>query len=319
MKLYPKKKPFDTGYLSVGDGHTIYYEQAGNPEGQTVVYLHGGPGAGCSFNESRYFNSDYYHIIMFDQRGAGKSRPYASVENNTIAILIDDLEKLRQHLDIKNWYVVGGSWGSTFALLYSREHTERVGRLLVRGVFFGDNKGVANIVEDGGANLLRSDYFAQYRNLIPVEDRENGLLQPYYNLLVNGSDQERVEAAKHFHLWDTSIATYKINESWLSGIVAEPEKSLSISRLFFHFAKHEFKPENRNTILTPNDKLKQIPLDIVHGENDLICPVENARVLKRAYPDSKLHVVLYTGHAMAETGIENKFLEITKRWIEEAR
>ncbi len=317
MKPYPAISPFDTGLLPVGNGHALYYEQAGNPEGKAVVYLHGGPGAGCSFEESRLFNPDHYRVIMFDQRGAGKSTPSASVDHNTIQDLIEDLEKLRVHLGVERWSVAGGSWGSTLALLYAQQHPDCTERLLLRGIFFGDDEGAAHIIEDGGANRKRDDFFAQYQTLVPAKERNNGLLVSYYNLLVGDDYDQAVEAAKRFDLWDTSIATSTVNHEWLKAIEQNPEASLPLSRIFFHFARHEFVAQNRQSILTPNDALKTTSIDIIHGEVDLICPVENARALHAVYPNSYLHIIPDNGHVMTEPGIGSKFLEITERWLKE--
>ncbi|AXR07256.1 MULTISPECIES: prolyl aminopeptidase [Alteromonadaceae] len=274
--MYPQTDPYDSGYLDVGDGHELYYAQYGNPNGEAAVYVHGGPGGGCSYNEQRYFDPHYFRVILFDQRGAGKSKPYACTDHNSIRHLVNDLEMLRHHLDIARWNLVGGSWGSALSLFYALEHPQFVKRMLLRGIFLADLEGSLHIIEDGGANRYRDDYFAQYRDLVPEDERQQGLVRPYYRLLTQGTEEQALEAATRFHLWDKAIANYNIDQQGLTEIANNREDNLAISRLFFHFVVNEYSADNKIHLLSGQDTLKDIPLDIVHGQEDYICPVANA-------------------------------------------
>ncbi len=318
-ELYPKPENVESGHLDVGDGHQIYYEVSGNDDGYPVVYLHGGPGAGISGMEHRYFDTSFYKVILFDQRGAGKSLPYAEVEHNSPEHLIADIEKLRKHLGITTWAVCGGSWGSTLAMLYATKHPERVRRLLLRGIFFGDYKSSLYIIESDGAASIQPEYFQQYAEApyVPEAARHN-LVQAYHDILMYGDRETQIEAAMRFHVWDASIAYAQVNKKVLEGIRRHPEQSLALSKLFFHFvldsyAKHDYKKQ----ILDHIEVLQRMPIDIIHGECDWICPVENAQELKARCPNANLNIVPGAGHTMADELIWRAFIQTLDRWKEE--
>lgn len=310
--------PDESGYINVGDGHSLYYERHGNSKGVPVVWLHGGPGGGCAFNEHKYFNLDHYNLLIFDQRGAGKSKPFASTSDNDIPALIGDMEKLREHFGYQSWRVAGGSWGSSLALLYALEHPERVERLLLRGVFFADRQGARHIIEtDGTAKQFQDkSWFQEYRDLIPVEERRQGLTMPYHGLLTGDDHDLAVEAARRFLLWDTAICTVQPRQDLMDKVNADPEASLALSRIYFHFVVNQFDDANRKKILDGMSRL-DIPVDIVHGQQDWICPVQNAHDLHRACRNSTLTVLENCGHSMAEPAMQQAFLGITGRWISE--
>ncbi|NCC22162.1 MAG: prolyl aminopeptidase [Alphaproteobacteria bacterium] len=308
--MFPPVSPYSDGFLPVPGGHRLYYEQSGNPDGIPVVQAHGGPGAGLSPDDRRFYDPETYRIVLFDQRGAGRSEPYASVYDNGIAQLVADMERLRVHLGIERWAVVGGSWGAALAMFYAIAHPENVSRLVLRGLMFADRETSLLITEQGRPG--RNDYWPQFSEWEFVT--ENRLIgnnfEVYYEALFSRPECVALEAATRFTLWDISIASCYPDESVLDKIRANPESNLAISRLFFHFVRHEYEPGNRKYLLEGMAKLKEIPLDIVHGENDLLCDVEHAYTLKKTCPWARLHVLPETGHTRTEPKIVETILAI---------
>jgi proline iminopeptidase len=314
--LYPEQSPYDTGHFDVGDGHQLHYARYGNPSGDPVVYLHGGPGGNYSF-EYRFFNPEHFNVLLFDQRGAGKSLPYAGVAQNNMAALVGDIEKLRRHFGVERWHVAGGSFGSTLGMFYALHHPERVRNLLLRGIFFGDSAGARYIIDDDGAGAVnRNKWFEDYINHIPPAERASGLTMPYYNRLHSADRARAVEAARLFHLWDASIATQYPSQALLDKINSNPEASLSLSKLFFHYAVHHFTPENKKFLL---DGMAKLPhsIDIIHGRQDHITPVPNAILLHDTCKTSRLAIVDNCGHGMIEPGLQQAFMAVTERWMKE--
>lgn len=317
VAVYPERPACDSGFLPVGDGHALYFERHGNPAGAPVIYLHGGPGGGCSFQEYRWFNPDYYNVILFDQRGAGKSTPHAGIQANSVSHLVEDIERLRAHFGVERWAVAGGSWGSALAMLYAARHPQNVERLLLRGIYFADRGGEDNIIEEFGvARAHRNQWFDEYRALVPHIPPGAPITQAYYELLMSPDKAVAVEAARRFDLWDTSIATAQPRPELIAEISKNPEESLPLSRFFFHFSVHEFRDALRNEILEGMKKFPG-PVDIIHGRLDYICPVENAIILHEAVPHSRLQIVEDAGHSMREPGIRDAFISVTDRWAAE--
>ncbi len=316
--MYPEIKPYDSGYLDVGDGHRLYYEQCGNPQGKPALFLHGGPGGGTSPDCRRLFDPRKYRIILFDQRGCGRSQPFASIANNTISDIIGDIERLRHFMAVEKWMIVGGSWGSALAMLYAGRHYEAVSGIVVSGVSLADLEGVNWFVEEGGASRLMPDWFAPYRDFIPPENRHHGLAKAYYDILVNGADNDEmtIRAAKIFDVWDTSLLRHNVRHDMIQDIRDNPEASLALARIFYHFVLHEYKAGNRWRILDGARNLAHIPCEIVHGRYDLICPAENAWALHHAYPGSVLTIIQDGGHSILDPGLSQKVIEITDRWAE---
>ncbi len=314
--MYPPISPYKTEMLPVGDGHELYVEQSGNPGGQPVVFLHGGPGGGSHPDMRRFFDPDYYRIIIFDQRACGKSAPFAETKNNSPDILVEDLERLRNHLSIERWIITGGSWGSTLALLYAIKYSQTVKALILSGIFFADKTGVSWLTEEGGASEIMPDWFAPYRDLIPLDKRKGGLAEAYYEIMESGSEEEVLEAVKRFTIWDTAILNFDINHERIEEIEREPEKSIPLCKNFFHFVHHYYRDENKARILEGVKALSHIPCEIIHGRYDLICPVRNAFELHEAFPGSCLHVLDKTGHTMREPNIAARLVEITDEWME---
>jgi len=313
-ELYPEQNPYESGYLDVGDGHQLAFNRYGNPKGKPVVYLHGGPGAGTSW-EYRLFDPMHYNILLFDQRGAGHSKPYGEIQNNSIETLVADIEKFRIATGVDKWDITGGSWGSALAMFYTTAHPERVGRVLLRGVFFADKKGAKHIIEaDGSAAHNRNSLFDEYENFIPRDERVHGLMLPYYQRLIHGSPAVALEAARLFDRWDTSIATYELKPAWLEDINASPMNSLALSRLFFHFSVNHFHDDRRAQLLMAMARIDS-PVFIVHGRQDHICPVENAILLDRFCKRSTLAIIDKCGHAMGEPELASAFIAVTDGWL----
>jgi proline iminopeptidase len=318
MELYPENKPFDSGYLQVGDGHALYYERQGNPKGKPVVYLHGGPGGGCSFGEYRMFNPDHFNVLMFDQRGSGKSTPYASTHANNTTALVSDIEKFRKHCDVKSWSVCGGSWGSALAMFYAEKHPQHVERMLLRGVFFADQDGANHITEGRALSHPMADpLFKEYSDLIPAEElKKDGLLTAYHKRVTSADETMAMEAARRFYVMDTALATYKVRQDWIDEANNDPQSTLALSRLWFHYAVHHFKPENKIFLLNAMNKL-EVPVNIIHGTDDLLCPVMNAEALADSCHHVSLTTPLNCGHSQAEPALAAAFIDITERWMAE--
>lgn len=314
--MYPDIEPYETGYIPVGDGHELYYELCGNPEGIPAVYLHGGPGAGLMPDMRHILSPTHYKIILFDQRGAGKSRYKDMLKANSIEHLIKDIEVLRQHFKVNKWLIIGGSWGSTLAIYYCISYPHHVHTAILQAICFSDKDGANWLVEEGGANLIRPEWFAPYRDFIPKHKRQNGLLSAYHDILAYGTDEEILEAAKHFILWDTSILYHEIHRDRLDKIFENPKSFVPISRIFFHFAHNFYKNENKDYLLQGVGMLGHIPCHIFHGRYDLICPVGNAFQLHEAWPNSTLHVIEDAGHTILEIETANKVKEITENLLQ---
>jgi len=313
--LYPEQAPYETGFFDAGDGHRLYYARYGTPAGEPVVYLHGGPGGGCRFNEYRFFDATHYNILLFDQRGSGKSTPFAGTANNNLRSLVSDLEKLRQKFGFDSWNVTGGSFGSTLGMFYAVTHPERVKRLLLRGIFFGDAESSHDLINaDGLLKRSRNQWFQEYHDHIPPAERADNLAMPYYNRLMSADESVAIEAARLFMRYDSSIATKDPQLDALEKINQDPRGMLPISRLFFHFSVSEFmKNDYKPFLLNGLSKLK-MPIDIIHGRQDWICPVENAIELHEHCPAMRLTIVENTGHGMVEPGLQQAFIAVTDRW-----
>jgi proline iminopeptidase len=310
--------PFRTHKLSVSSIHTLHIEEYGNPDGHPIVYLHGGPGAGCSYNEHKLFDHNHFRIILFDQRGAGKSTPYASIEEQSTQELVDDLERVREYIGVDKWSVVGGSWGSALALYYTNAHAHRVERLLLRGLFLADRKGALNISEDGGANQLRPDYWSQYADWEHIGNAgKSRLIQSYNDALNCGDKNIELEAAERFMKWDNSIATAEYQEDIIRDASDNPMEQLAISRLWFHFAHNEFSRRPNPDILNMHEALDCLPIEVVQGTHDYICPVENARLFGNTYPHARINIIEGAGHSMLDSKIAQAIKASTDRWIEQ--
>lgn len=295
-KLFPEIQPNQSEYVAVGDGHELYVEECGNPHGLPVLFVHGGPGAGCEPYHRRFFDPEIYRIILFDQRGAGRSRPHAGLEQNTTQHLVADMELLRERLNVQRWVLFGGSWGSTLSLVYAQTHPSRVLALVLRGIFLCRRAEIDWFYQKG-ANQIFPDYWEDFIAPIPKEERQH-LLDAYHKRLVGSDEIARMAAAKAWSMWEGRCATLYPNDS-VREFFGDPHVALSLARIEAHYFKH-------NSFLAPNQILRDvhritnIPGVIVHGRYDIVCPLRNALELHRRWVKSELFVVPDAGHAATE-------------------
>lgn len=296
--LYPAIETNHNAYLQVGGGHELYYEESGNPHGKPVVFLHGGPGGGCSEKMRRFFNPDVYRIVLFDQRGSGKSRPHASIENNTTWDLVDDIEILRAALQIDKWQVFGGSWGSTLALAYAQTHPGRVTELVLRGIFLLRKKEIDWFYQRGASELF-PDLWQHYLEPIPKRERHD-LLHAYHKRLTSDDPAISLRAAKAWSRWEGSTS-FLVPDDKVVDDFAAGDLALSLARIECHyFVNGGFMKENQ--LIENIDRIRNIPAVIVQGRYDVVCPVVSAWELARAWPEAKLRIVPDAGHAAFEPG-----------------
>lgn len=296
--LYPTIEANHSGYLKVNGGHELYYEESGNPHGKPVVFLHGGPGGGCTEKMRRFFNPDVYRIVLFDQRGCGKSRPHASLEENTTWDLVNDMEILRAALQIDRWQVFGGSWGSTLALAYSQSHPDHVTELVLRGIFMLRKTEIDWLYQEG-ASQIYPDLWQSYLDPIPKSERHD-LLQAYYKRLTSDDPDVRLRAAKAWSVWEASTSFLLPNEKVTSTFSAD-QLALSLARIECHyFVNGGFMEENR--LIENVDKIRIIPAVIVQGRYDIVCPMISAWELAQAWPEADFRIVPDAGHAAFEPG-----------------
>ena len=295
--LYPAIDPFDQRMLDVGDGHKIHVEQCGNPAGIPVVMLHGGPGGGCSPAMRRYFDPEAYRIILFDQRGCGRSRPHASVAANTTWHLVADIERIREALGIDRWIVFGGSWGATLALVYGQEHPEWTAALVLRGVFLMTQPEL-DWFYGGGAGKFWPDLWDHFAGMIP-EDEQDDLIAAYHRRLFSGDLMMETRFARAWASWENALASIE-NEGALG------ESPADYARAFARLENHYFTNSGflgDKQILDRMDRISDIPGIIVQGRYDMICPPTSAYQLSKIWPKGRLKMVGKAGHALSEPGI----------------
>lgn len=307
-ELYPEIQPYRTFRLRADDIHELHVEECGNPDGLPVLFVHGGPGAGVSPNHRRYFDPARYRIVLFDQRGAGKSTPHAEMRDNTTAHLIADMEAIRGHLGISRWVVFGGSWGSTLSLAYAQAHPDRVLGLVLRGIFLGRPGEVRWFNElDGGANWIFPERWETYLAHIPEAERGN-MIDAYWRRLDSDDEAVRLAAAKAWGYWEGGSTTL-VHDPEEAGHFEEPQVSLSVARAEAHYFRHQLFLEP-NQLLRDINRVRQIPATIVHGRYDIICPMKSAYDLSQAWPEATLRVVL-AGHSAGDPAIVDALVEAT--------
>ncbi|TCK06880.1 prolyl aminopeptidase [Marinobacterium mangrovicola] len=310
--LYPEIQVNQEYLLEVGQGHRIHVEESGNPSGTPVLFIHGGPGGGCSPTHRRFFNPEKYRIILFDQRGCGRSTPHASLSDNTTQALVCDMEQIREHLGIEQWLLFGGSWGSTLSLIYAQTHPKRVCGLILRGIFLCRERDIRWFYQDG-ASFVFPDFWQDYLEPIPEQER-NDLLTAYYERLTSDNELVRMAAAKAWSVWEGRCSTLDPNPEIVDHF-ADPHFALAMARIEAHyFINGAFIRPNQ--ILEDADRLKDIPLTIVHGRYDMVCPVEQAFALQQAAPHAELHIVRDAGHSAFEPGISDNLVRATDRFAE---
>lgn len=305
--LYPEIHPYVQHSLAVEPPHVLHIEECGNPNGIPVLFVHGGPGAGCEDYHRRFFNPEHYRIILFDQRGCGRSTPHASLEGNTTQTLVADIERIREHLNIERWLLFGGSWGSTLSLVYAETHPERVAGLILRGIFLCRPHEIAWFYQEGASRLF-PEYWQEYLSPIPESERHD-LVNAFYRRLTGENEMERMAAAKAWSLWEGKTSTLRPSEAVVDHF-ANPYTALSLARIECHyFVNNTFLEPDQ--ILRDAHRLEGIPGVIVHGRYDVVCPVENAWQLKQAWPGAELKVIPDAGHSASETGTVDALVQAT--------
>jgi proline iminopeptidase len=309
--LYPEIEPYDTGMLKVSDLHTLYYEQSGNPNGKPVVFLHGGPGGGTNPKCRRFFDPAVYRIVLFDQRGCGKSTPHAELHENTTWNLVNDIERIRGHLGIDKWQVFGGSWGSTLALAYAQTHPERVTELVLRGIFMLRRWELEWFYQKG-CDALYPDAWETYLKAIP-EVEHGDLMSAYYRRLTSSDPIERVEAARAWSVWEGATSYLWQDESHIQSS-GEDEFALAFARIECHYFVHGGFFEHDDQLLRNVERIRKIPAVIVQGRYDVVCPMRSAWDLHRAWPEADLRIVQDAGHSAFEPGNISELINATDRF-----
>ena len=312
-ELYPEIEPYRTERFPVSDRHTLYVEECGNPGGLPVVFLHGGPGAGLARYHRRFFDPARHRVVLFDQRGAGKSTPFADLTDNTTWDVVADIEKLRVHLGIERWVVFGGSWGSTLGLAYAETHPERVLALVLRGIFLGRPEEIRWLYQEGGASQIRPENWQRFAAVIPPEERGD-MLGAYWRRLTSDNQSVRVAAAQAWGAWEGGALTLVENPKTEAEFSA-PEVAVSLARIEAHYFRHRVFLEP-NQLLRDIGKIRDIHATIVHGRYDIICPARSAVDLHEAWPEADFHIVL-SGHAASEPAIVDKLVQATDRLAEQ--
>ena len=305
--LYPEIEPYESGMLDVGEGHSLYYERVGTPGTKPTVFLHGGPGGGMAPTHRRQWNPEAYDVLLFDQRGCGKSTPFAEIENNDTWRIVEDIERLRTMCGHEKWQVFGGSWGATLSLAYAQKYPERTSELILRGVFLAREKE-KNWLYSCGASEVMAEQWDSFTGLIP-EDERGDLVAAYHKRLTSDDEQTRLIAAREWSLWEGSVATLLPDESLLDDF-ADPAKAVPFARICARFFLEDFFLEEAQ-LLKEAQKLKGIPGIIVQGRHDICTPPTSAWELKKAWPEVDLRIVHDAGHSAYEPGIVDGLVRAT--------
>jgi proline iminopeptidase len=306
--FYPDIQPFRSGYLSVGSGHSIYFEESGNPNGKPVVFLHGGPGGGTSPKQRRFFDPQRYRIVLFDQRGCGKSRPHASLVDNTTWHLVQDIEALREHVGVERWQVFGGSWGSTLALAYAEKHPERVTELVLRGIFLV-RRWELEWFYQSGTSLLYPDAWEKYEALIPPGERDD-FIGAYHRRLTSSDPAVQKEAARAWSVWEASTSHLLPDEDYIRSCAGD-EFSLAFARIESHYFVNGGFLSRENQLIEDVGKIRHLPAVIVQGRYDVVCPMQSAYELSKAWPEARFALVPDAGHSAYEPGIVHELITAT--------
>jgi proline iminopeptidase len=303
LPLYPAIESRRGGFLDVGDGHRLYWEESGRADGVPVVFLHGGPGAGASPVHRQFFDPEHYRIVIFDQRGAGRSTPLGGIEANTTPDLVEDIERLRVHLGVERWIVFGGSWGSTLALAYAEHHPERCLALVLRGIFLGRPHEVEWFLY--GIRNLFPEPWREFAHFVPETERGD-LLAAYHRRLVDPDPAVHMPAARRWSVYEGSCSTLAPNPALVADFASD-RVALGLARIEAHyFANRLFLPDD--FLLANVDRIRHIPAVIVQGRYDAVCPTATADDLHRAWPEAEYHVVADAGHSAFEPGIRSRLV-----------
>ncbi len=309
--LYPPVAPYNTGYLSVSGGHELYYAQCGNPDGKPVVFLHGGPGAGANAAVRRFFDPARYRIVIFDQRGAGRSRPHASLEENTTWDLVADTESLRELLGIERWQVFGGSWGSTLALAYAQAHPDVVTELVLRGIFLLRPQELHWFYQEGASRLF-PDYWQSYIAPIPEAERDD-LIAAHHRRLTGDDREAMLASAQAWSVWEGVTSNLLVSEAAV-GRFQSDEFAVALARIEAHYFVNAGFMTDPDQLLTNIEKIRSIPAVIVQGRYDVVCPAQTAWDLHQVWPEADFRLVPDAGLSSFETGIVHELVEATDRF-----
>lgn len=309
--LYPPIEPYRCDRLPVSDLHTLYLEECGNPDGQPVVFLHGGPGGGLQPNYRRFFDPQRYRVVLFDQRGCGQSTPHAELTDNTTWHLVEDIERVRSHLGIDRWVVFGGSWGSTLALTYAETYPERCKGLILRGIFMLRKREIQWFYQSGASNLF-PDAWEEYLAPIPESERDD-LVTAYYKRLTSQDPSVRLAAARAWSSWEAKTSKLLLDPALVAHF-EEDEFATAFARIECHYFINGGFFTEEDYLLRHVDRIRQIPTVIVQGRYDVVCPMVSAWDLHRAFPEADLVVVPDAGHSMTEPGIQTALLDACDRF-----
>ncbi len=305
--LYPDIKPHATHRIKVDDVHELYVEECGNTDGIPVLFIHGGPGGNIESFSRRFFDPEKYRVILYDQRGCGKSTPHAEIANNTTQALVSDIEIIREHLNIDKWMLFGGSWGATLALVYAQSYADRVIAMVLRGVFLARDEDFRWLYQDG-ANRIFPDAWAEL--IKPLNDDEKqDVVAAYFKRLSGVDELARMGAAKAWALWEGCCSTLRPNHNVLDRF-CDPHNARSLAQIECHYSMNKAFLEP-NQVMANIDKLSGIPSIIVHGRYDMVCPLEQAYTLHHAWADSELHIVRDAGHSSSEPSIVDALVRAT--------
>jgi proline iminopeptidase len=304
LDLFPPITPYSSGFLSVDDAHTLYWEQSGHPEGVPVVLLHGGPGAGATPMHRRFFDPDYYRIVIFDQRGSGRSTPLGSTENNDPERLVDDMERLREHLRIERWHLFGGSWGSTLAMSYAVRHPRRCISMILRGIFLCEQPEIDWFLY--GMKTVFPEAWEQFAGLLPPEEQSD-LLEGYHRRLNSENLHEQMEAAIRWSLYEGACSSLLPNYETIT-TVEQKAHALALARIEAHYFRNNVIPEE-HSLLRQIDKLRPIPAAIIQGRYDIICPITTANRLHQLWPEADYVVVPDAGHSALDPTLRSRLIE----------
>ena len=313
-RLFPPIDPYRTGHLYVSDLHRIYYEECGNPDGKPAIFVHGGPGGGCDADHRRLFDPARYRIVLFDQRGCGRSTPHAELRDNTTWDLVDDMEKLRAHLGIERWMLFGGSWGSTLSLAYAVRHPRRVSEMVLRGIFLLRKEEIDWFYQDGAGRFF-PEAWQDYLAPIPADERGD-MVSAYYGRLTSEDVDTRQEAARAWSVWEASTSSLLQSPARIAEAHGERFAD-AFARIECHYFINRGFFEIDGYLLQQVDRYRHVPAVIVQGRYDMVCPIKSAWELAKAWPSAELVVAEDSGHAYSEPATLAALLEATNRFAKE--
>jgi proline iminopeptidase len=310
LNLYPKIKPYDSGFLNV-DQHQVYFEQCGNPNGKPALFLHGGPGGGGSEDVRRFFNPDLYRIVVFDQRGCGRSKPHGCLENNTTWDLVSDIENLRKKLSIEKWLVFGGSWGSTLSLAYAQAHPKSVSELVLRGIFLLRKEELHWFYQDGASRIF-PEAWNGFLDIID-EDKRDNLMNAYHEIFKSKDKEKRLKAAVAWSKWEAATSSLSYKPSLVEEF-SDPEFALAFALIENHYFINKGWFDTENQLIENIGKIRSIPAGIVQGRYDVVCPMKTAWELSKAWPEAEMIIAPSSGHTAFEKEITHALISATNKF-----